>query len=152
MQLPRNYSETSSQGNAKRPQPRGATTVEFAITLPVLLLLVIGMIEFVRMSNVRHAADNAAYEAARHVIVPGASSQEALQKAQDLLARAGVNVSDITISPGTINDSTDQIHVNVSIPLRDNSWLPPALTKDYVITRNCTLMTERYRYRFSETP
>ena len=38
---------------------RGVTVVEFAMTLPLLIILVIGLIEFVRLSNMRHAAENA---------------------------------------------------------------------------------------------
>ena len=49
----------------------GATTVEFAACLVILMMMLFGGFEFSRISIVRHSVDNAAYEAARHIIVPG---------------------------------------------------------------------------------
>lgn len=122
---------------------RGATAVEFALTLPLLLLLVIGLIEFARLHNLRHAADNAAYEAARHVIVPGASVAEAVAHGNDLLARSGVRTGSIQVTPSTIGEETAQVTVQVSVALAGNSWLPKGLTANRTITRETTLMTER---------
>jgi Flp pilus assembly protein TadG len=121
----------------------GVTVVEFAMTFPLLMLLVIGLIEFVRLSNMRHAAENAAYEAARHVIVPGANVAEALAQANDLLARAGVGGAAITVTPSTITEATERVTVRVAVPLDKNSWLPPKLTRNRTVTRETTLMTER---------
>lgn len=124
---------------------RGVTIVEFALAFPLLMLIVVGMIEFVRMGTLRHAADNASYEAARHIIVPGASQAEGIAKANDLLARAGVSKGHYTVTPSVITDSTDQVTVEVSVKLEENSWLPASLTENRTITRQTTLMTERGR-------
>src|SRR5262245_12786424 len=101
---------------------RGVTVVEFALTFPLLLLLVIGLIEFARLSTMRHAADNAAYEAARHIIVPGANVAEAVAQGNELLARAGVRQGSISVNPAVITEDTDSITVQVSVPLAGNSW------------------------------
>ena len=79
----------NTTGPTMRHRRRGVTTVEFALVLPILFTFFIGMIEFTRLSNLRHAADNAAYEAARCVVVPGATTAEAVAWGNDLLARAG---------------------------------------------------------------
>ena len=51
-------------------QRTGVTTVEFAIVLPLFILFLVLAFEFGRLNIIRHTADNAAYEAARHVMVP----------------------------------------------------------------------------------
>ncbi|WP_427016404.1 TadE/TadG family type IV pilus assembly protein [Pseudarthrobacter sp. P1] len=48
---------------------RGAAAVEFALLLPVLLLLVMGIMEFGRAYNVQISASQAAREGARYVAV-----------------------------------------------------------------------------------
>ncbi len=122
---------------------RGVAVVEFALTFPLLIALVIGLIEFARLSTLRHAADNAAYEAARHVIVPGASVAEAKSQAFDLLGRAGVRNASIDVNPAVITEDTKQVTVQVQVPLTGNSWLPAKLTKSRMVVRDTTLRTER---------
>ena len=63
-----NYASSATRRQRLR---RGATAVEFAIVLPILLTFVWAAFEFTRWAMIRHVADNAAYEAARCVIVPG---------------------------------------------------------------------------------
>lgn len=128
------------RGRAAR---RGVTVVEFALTFPLLILLVVGLIEFARLSTLRHAADNAAYEAARHVIVPGANVAEAVAQANDLLARAGMRNASITVNPAVIGEETKSVTVQVTLPLAGNSWLPPKLTANRMVVRDTTLRTER---------
>ena len=52
----------------------GATAVEFAIVAPIFYTLVIASLEFGRLNIIRHTADQAAYEAARFAMVPGATA------------------------------------------------------------------------------
>ena len=52
---------------------RGATTVEFAMTAPVLFLFLFAAMEFSRYNMVSQTATNAAFEGARQCIVPGAA-------------------------------------------------------------------------------
>lgn len=129
----------------RRPDRRGVTLIEFALAFPILMIFTIGMIEFVRMHMLYHAADNAAYEAARHVIVPGAKESEAVARAEDLIETVGVRGTQFTISPDPIVEQTSEVTVRVRVPLAQNSWLPPALTRQRVIERQCTLMTERIK-------
>ena len=65
----------------RRPDRTAAAAVEFAIVATIFFLLVIAAFEFGRMNVIRHTADNAAYEAARHAMVPGATVAEARDSA-----------------------------------------------------------------------
>ncbi len=77
----------SEKNKARR---RGATLVEFAVTLPIVFLLFFGMIELSRLFMLQHSADTAAYEGARNAIVPGAKPQDAVLAASELLRAAGI--------------------------------------------------------------
>ena len=53
----------------KRQKERGAVAVEMAIILPLLLMLLIGIIEFGRVFNVQISLSQAAREGARHAAI-----------------------------------------------------------------------------------
>ncbi len=48
---------------------RGAAVVEFALVLPVLIILLLGMVEFARVFNVQISLSNAAREGARTMAI-----------------------------------------------------------------------------------
>ncbi|WP_241985969.1 TadE/TadG family type IV pilus assembly protein [Cryobacterium sp. Hz7] len=53
---------------------RGAAAVEFALVLPILLLLVLGLIEFSRLYNIQISLSNAAREGARNMAIHDSQS------------------------------------------------------------------------------
>lgn len=127
----------------KTPVRRGATAVEFAITAPLFFLFVIAAFEFGRLNVIRHTADNAAYEAARHAMVPGATSAEAIAKADSILRIVGTRGSQITVTPATLTSDVDQVTVTVDVPLNQNGWIAPRSTAASSIHTSSTLRTER---------
>ncbi|MFO7690443.1 MAG: TadE/TadG family type IV pilus assembly protein [Cryobacterium sp.] len=80
---------------------RGAAAVEFALVLPALLLLVLGMIEFSRVYNVQISLSNAAREGARTMAIENDPGEAKL--AASLAAPSVVNPvlapGDVTVSP-----------------------------------------------------
>lgn len=131
----------------KKLNRRGATTVEFALVAPAFFLVLMAMFEFTRLSVLRHTADNAAYEAARVAIVPGATTAEARAEAQRLLTVVGARGAQIDFTPSTITPSTDEVTVDVSIPLDRNGWVVPRFTKGKTLRSTSTMRTERVRTR-----
>jgi Flp pilus assembly protein TadG len=124
---------------------RAAVTVEFALVCPIFLLIVLGTIEYSRINIIRHSVDNAAYEAARLGIVPGATVDEVTAKAQQLLAIVRIQSSTITVTPNPLNDDSDEVTVTIDVPVANNSWLIPQFGAGLVIRGTSTLRTERYR-------
>ncbi len=129
--------------NGTRSPRRGVSTVEFALIAPFVFLIIIAGIEFVRANVIRHTAENAAYAASRTVIVPGASKQEAIDRANDVLALAGVIDAVITFDPETIEEDTIFVSTNITIPMNTNSWGLSSFLKDARIEAETTLRTER---------
>jgi hypothetical protein len=121
----------------------GATTVEFAISAPVLFLLVFAGIEFCQVNVVRHATLNAAYEATRAVIVPGANADEARQAAMRLLNAAGINNAEITFDPEFIDEETIFVTTQISVPISESGWGLGFVCGNTTIDVETTLRTER---------
>ncbi|MFI4875046.1 MAG: TadE/TadG family type IV pilus assembly protein [Blastopirellula sp. JB062] len=129
---------------ARSVSPRGAAVVEFAFAAPILFLFVLASVEFGRLTMIRHTADNAAYEAARYAMVPGATAAEAREKATQLMATVGARVVEVDVNPETLAPETDFITVTVRVPVTGNSWVVPQYFSGYAIEAESHLATERY--------
>jgi Flp pilus assembly protein TadG len=124
---------------------RGAVVVEFAIVAPLFFLLLFASVEFARMNMLRHAADNAAYEAARHAVVPGGTSAEATTRANALLGVFGFQGAIVTVNPTSLDDDDQSVTVTVDLPVNENAWIFPRFTGNMTVRGKSTLRTERYR-------
>ncbi|MEM7782811.1 MAG: TadE family protein [Planctomycetota bacterium] len=121
----------------------GAVALEFMIATIVLFLLVFAAIEFTRISMVRHAVDNAAYEAARSIIVPGADIVDGEQAAQAVLARNGIQNASVSITPDPIEEGTTKVKVVIMAPMNQNGWGLNVFGKNIDIQSISELRTER---------
>ncbi|MEM8946176.1 MAG: TadE family protein [Planctomycetota bacterium] len=127
----------------RRPQRTGTTTVEFALTAPILFFLLTGAIELSRANMLRHTAVVAATEGARRSIIPGATAAECAAAATSELNAVGFRTADVLIDPAVIGENTSQVSVSVSIPLSgDNGFVLPAFLKGAKISRTVTLQRE----------
>jgi len=123
----------------------GAAVVEFAIVAPIFFILLLGAFEFSRLNMIRNTASNAAYEAARLAMVPGATADEATDEANRLLGVLGTKNATVTINPATVTELTDEITVDITIPFADNAFMLPFFVGNMNILAQSTLKTERYR-------
>ncbi|MFF0989900.1 TadE/TadG family type IV pilus assembly protein [Kocuria nitroreducens] len=83
---------------------RGAAAVEFALVVPILLTLLLGVIEFGHFFNVQISATHAAREAARTMSITGnwTKAEQAGRSASPTLSQPLVTVTrdPLTCSPG----------------------------------------------------
>jgi Flp pilus assembly protein TadG len=109
----------------------GAAMLEFAIVLPIFLLLVFGIIELGRVMMLNQVAVNGCRAACRQAIVPGASNANVLSVVNSYLNDAGVSqtgrVVSIQNSSGTSVDlstigSHQSVTVRVQFPYAQNTW------------------------------
>lgn len=128
---------------ARRRHRTGVAAVEFALVATGFFVLVIAAFEFGRINVIRHTADNAAYEAARHAMVPGATAAEAVSTAQRLLNIVGTRGARISVSPATLGPEVTQISVTIDVPMNQNGWITPLFTPSTTIRATSTLKTER---------
>ncbi len=128
---------------SQQTERKGATTVEFAVVLPLLLLFVFAGIEFSRANMLRNTIENAAFEGARSGIIPGASANDARTAAQDLLDMLQINDSTVTVSPSTIDNSTTSVTVSISTPMSmANHYVTPKFFLGKTLTASVTLPCE----------
>ena len=138
----RQHNNSLRRRSSKRSR-RGAVVVEFALTVPVFLLFLLASFEFGWMNVMRHTADNAAYEAARAAIIPGATAAEAVAKANRILNVVRVKGASVTVTPATITNDTDQVTVAINIPMSSNGLVVPHFTGKKILRSTSTLQTER---------
>jgi len=105
---------------------RGAAMVEFAVVVPVFLLLVFGMIEYGRMVMVQQILTNAAREGARVGVLDGSTQTKVNTAVSNYLTAAGISNSTTTVSPNPPSSAaaTAPVTVTVSVNFNDVSWLP----------------------------
>ncbi|MEQ8838212.1 MAG: TadE/TadG family type IV pilus assembly protein, partial [Lacipirellulaceae bacterium] len=122
---------------------RGVTTVEFALTAPILFLLVFGGIELSRANMLMHTADIAVMAAARQGIVPGATNAECVAAAQAELTIAGISSFNLEINPTEMNDGTTQVVANLTVPVNGtNGYFLPQFFVGRSIFKTVTLQRE----------
>ncbi len=91
---------------------------------------------------ITHTAEQAAYEGARRGTIPGANAAVAQQFAEAELDRIGLQQAVVTVIPSEISSTTEEVTVQVRIPMNANGWITPSVLKDAYITRSCTLSRE----------
>lgn len=111
----------------RQPKNRlGAAAVEFAVCAPVLVLLLIGMIEFGRMVMVQQVLTNASREGCRVAILDGSTNSEIQTTVSNYLSGSNINGATVTVTPNDPNTAPagGPITVAVSIPYSQVTWIP----------------------------
>lgn len=113
---------------------RGAATVEFALTVPLVFLFFFASIEFGRVYMIRQTLQNAAYEAARLGLVPETSNKTIRKAAKSMMGAVSVKKPRVAVAQ---DDET--VTVTVSVNVNDHSWIAPVFFKDKRLTSSLTL-------------
>lgn len=114
----------------KRNNRRGLAATEFALVLPILLMLTFGTIEVCQVIFLREKAVLAAHEGARAAIRKMTTKAQTTQVVRDYLQVRGIDMS--TISPTDIDITPapelaltlTPINVRVRIPVSGNTVFP----------------------------
>jgi Flp pilus assembly protein TadG len=139
-----------SKIHVKQLDRRGATSVEFALCLPIVVLVFFGIIDFCRFFFCQYANDQAAYEACRIAIVPGAQIAAVQTRATTYLNNCGISGATVTVEPRdnanvvqtAINRQTKSVAVTVSFPFSNAAWVTPQFFVNRTVTSTCTLNHE----------
>lgn len=85
-------------------EDQGSAAVEFALVLPVLMIILFGIIDFGRMLNTRITLSQAANEGARAVAVAGDEAATGVIDA--IMGSTGYAVEEIDGCAGPLDDAT----------------------------------------------
>lgn len=105
---------------------RGVAAVEFAVCVPVILLLFFGTLECADMLFLKQTLSVSAYEGARRAIQFDATSDEALARSNDILTFRQIDTASVNLNPSDVSNVLPgtPIEVTVSAPCSSNSVLP----------------------------
>lgn len=110
----------------KQKRRHGMVSVEFALTAPILFLLIFGSIEFTRANMLMHTTSLAASEGARRAIVAGATSSDVEQTVRAELSSVGITHAAVIVDPSEITEDTEVVAVGVGVPVdSSNGYLTP---------------------------
>lgn len=111
----------------KREERKGAATVEAAVCLPLLILLVFGSIESSNAIFLKQSLTMAAYEAGKIASSPRGTGTAATIRCQEVLAVRDIDEFDISFLPSNLSADTPRgqtISVTVTIDA-DSASLGP---------------------------
>jgi Flp pilus assembly protein TadG len=109
--------------HAKTTARCGAAVVEFAVCLPLIMLLILGSIEASSSIALKHGLTTAAYEGIREAVKSASTAQDARDRAQAIIDARRIRGSTITFIPSDLSTARrgERVAVEVAAPLKQNS-------------------------------
>jgi Flp pilus assembly protein TadG len=117
-------------------------TIEFALVLPIVLLVFFAGFEFSRVHTICNTVENASYEGARRGIVPGATEQDIIDSVNRTLSAGSINGATVTVSPNPFTSSAATVTVEVSVPIQQNLWMSPMFFQSSTWSSKITLNSD----------
>ena len=123
---------------------RGAALVEFAVCMPILLILILGSMEATSAIFVRQALTTSAYEGIREAIRIGSTTSGSTNRAQAVLTARQIRNSSIQFTPSDIQSALpgSTVVVEVSAPYKINSPFFGNVIADRVTTVRSVMVKE----------
>lgn len=134
-----------SRASGHRPETRcGTAAVEFAVCLPVIVLLVFGSIEASAFIFLKQALTVASYEGIREAASVNGTTASATAKAQAILDSRQVNDFTIAFPSGTPESRVrgEQVACAVTAPTQTNSPLAGQFITNQVLTAQVVMLKE----------
>ena len=123
---------------------KGAATVELAVCLPVLALLVFGSIEAASFIFLKQSLQVAAYEGVREAIRSDTTDVLAVGRARAILDSRVVRDANIQFPAGSVASIArgQQVVIEVSAPTRTNSPLAGQWVANRTLTARVVMLKE----------
>ena len=133
----------NSRTRRSRRRRDGVAAVEFAMCLPIIILLVLGANEAATMIFLKQSLSVAAYEGARTAVVPDATTADVVATCQRILADRRVSAATIEVTPSVEDASIGEfMEVTVTAPCNDNTILTGRFFRDKQLSGSADFMKE----------
>ncbi len=134
----------SFKSRNRRQRRAGVAAAEFAVCLPVIVLILLATIEACTMVFLKQSLSIAAYEGARTALAQSATNADVLRVAGDVLSERRVNSGTVTLSPVNLSAIVpgQYLTVSVSAPAAGNSVIPIRFYRGRTLTGAATMMKE----------
>ena len=127
----------------RRPKRVGAAVVEFAVCLPLIVLIVLGTIEAGSLLFLKQTLVQAAYEGAKVAITTGDSDQ--VEAVVDLVAASrDLNEVSVQFTPADIASvpAGEIITLTLTAPGDDNSLIPFGVFRNLTVEASASMVRE----------
>jgi Flp pilus assembly protein TadG len=133
-----------SRKSADRRVRGGVAAAEFAVCLPIIVLLVLAMIESCTMIFLKQSLTVAAYEGVRTALEQNAAATDVRRTSQQILTERRVQGATITINPSDFEALPvgEYVDVTVTAPADRNSVIPGNFFRGKTLTGKATMMKE----------
>ena len=134
-----------SAANRRRTRRRkGVAAVEFAVCLPVIVLLVFGAIEASSFIFLKQSLNVAAYEGIRESIRVGYDNKNGMDRAANILNSRNVQDFFVSFPNGEAGDAErgDEIVIEVTAPTSTNSPLAGQFVSNRTLTARVVMVKE----------
>jgi Flp pilus assembly protein TadG len=132
------------KNNRRRSDRAGVAAAEFAVCLPVIVLIVLATIEACTMVFLKQSLSIAAYEGARSALTQNASSADVQLIARQVLTERRVKGATVTISSSNLASVQpgQYLTVTVTAPAAGNNAIPLRFYRGRTMTGAATMMKE----------
>lgn len=133
--------------NSCKPRGRerhGVAATEFAVCLPLIVMLLLGTLEASTMIFLKQTLSIAAYEGVRTAVTAGSQESDVLDSCNRILEQRSVADASVSVSPGPLASQPIQawITVQVSAPASSNSVLQGLFMSGSTVTAQASMMKE----------
>jgi Flp pilus assembly protein TadG len=129
---------TTSNKNAIRQ--KGQALVEFALVIPILIVIILAITEFGRVWMTMNVLTGAAREGARAAAVNELGTTFANNAAQNVMTAAGMTGTSVTVSgPNAANEMTVTVQMDYTVL---TGTIVPGLSGTFQLTRSATMRWE----------
>lgn len=127
-----------------RKDEKGQSLVEFALVVPMLLILVFGIAEFGRAWMTRNVLTGAAREAARIAVIqpPAGGIALATTRANQVLSSAGITTATVTVNDDGTAFGTVTATVVYNFPVVVAGFIPGLNSSTLPLTSTTTMRRE----------
>lgn len=128
--------------NTRPDRRRGVAAVEFAVCLPVIVLLVFGAIEASSFIFLKQSLSVASYEGIREASKNGSTLASATARAEAILNSRGVNNFNVDFPNGVDLDRGQNIICAITAPTQTNSPLAGQFIANRDLTARAVMLKE----------
>jgi len=118
-----------SKNNRRR---KGVATVEFAVILPIMVLILMGTIECTSMIFLQQSLEIVCYETVRTASRPTSLSADATARGQEIILDRGLDDVNITINPAEVSTVAQGSPITVTVDAAStaNAFFPVTFFPD----------------------
>jgi len=123
---------------------RGVAVTEFAVCLPVIMLIIFAMIESCTMIFLKQSLTVASYEGMRTALIENADEADVRRSCQQVLDDRSIQGGTISIQPANFENLPpgEYIQVTVTAPADRNAVIPGSFFRGRTLSGAASMMKE----------